>query len=313
MKKTTYLFKIHFLTIFALLSFISYAQSIATYTITFTGTWNPTDHTQGGISFPSSDHWSDLVGATHNADVKFWETGQMATLGVEDVAERGDNDEFLNEVNDAISVGDADQWLQKSFEIPNIATSSATLMNITVSEDFPLLTLITMIAPSPDWFAGIRDVSLRNGGNWESSITIDLFPYDAGTEEGVNYSTSNSATSPQETITSLVNVAPFNDEKVGTISITLQSVLSTDSQNFKNGVSVSPNPSKGLITISNLTNETISSIELYDVIGKQVKNIKFNTSASVIRLNIGDLNAGIYLAKINSDSGNSSTKKLIIN
>lgn len=304
------------LTVFLLVSHISFGQSMATYTITFTGTWNATDHTQGSIMFPSNDHWSNLVGATHNSSITFWEPDQMATLGIEDVAERGDNEEFLNEVNAAITTGTADQWLEESFETPNMATSSSTLMSITVNENFPLLTLVTMIAPSPDWFAGVHDVSLRNGSNWESSINIDLFPYDAGTEDGSNYSGSNPASIPQEDITNITNVNPFNNAKVGTLTITLETVLSTPTNDFKSGISLSPNPSKGMVYLNNSTTEALKNVQVFDVLGKLIKTINTQSrdfgATTKTQLNLTDLNSGIYLMKVNSAKGNSSLKKLII-
>ena len=300
-----------FLSLFFLACFPSYGQSMATYTITFTGTWNATDHSEGGIIFPTNDHWSDLVGATHNSSITFWEAGELASLGIEDVAERGDNAEIFNEVNDAILAGNADQWLQADFDIFD-ALGSATLTTVTVSEDFPLLTLVSMIAPSPDWFTGVRNVSLRNGSNWENNISIDLFPYDAGTEEGTDYNTSNAATNPQGNIMSLVNVAPFNTKKVATLNINLESVLSIPTNDFKTGIKLSPNPTNDKITISNTTSESVDSIEIFDVIGKSVKKVQLKTTSNQTILNLKDLNAGIYLVRISSLQGNSSLKKLII-
>ena len=61
-----------------------------------------------------------------------------------------------------------------------------------------------MIGPSPDWFVGVSGLSLLDGqGEWESLLEVDLFPYDAGTEQGTEFSLSNAATSPQGVITSL--------------------------------------------------------------------------------------------------------------
>ncbi|MEZ4795994.1 MAG: spondin domain-containing protein [Flavobacteriaceae bacterium] len=295
------------------ISGFSFGQSIATYTITFTGNWNDTDHSDNGmIPLPSNDHWSSLVGATHNSNVTFWQPGQMATLGIEDVAERGDNDEFFSEVNAAISDGNANQWLQQSFN-PNHAMGTSTLMNISVSEDFPLLTLVTMIAPSPDWFAGIHGVSLRNGGSWETNLSIDLFPYDAGTEDGTIYDTNNPATTPQENISSLINVPPFNDKKVATMTITLESVLNVPNSDFKSGITLSPNPTSSSISIQNKTSEPIDNLKFYDVIGKLVKSVNVNSTHTKTQLNLEDLNSGIYLVKVTSTKGNSSLKKLVIN
>ena len=72
MKKTT--FKILFLTLFV---GNIYGQSTAIYDITFTSTWNSTDHG----TLPGNAHWSDLVGAKHNSNVTFLEMGAMATTG----------------------------------------------------------------------------------------------------------------------------------------------------------------------------------------------------------------------------------------
>jgi len=311
MKRITKQLKHNFLLFFLLAYFTSYGQSMATYTITFTGTWNSTDHSEGGTMFPTNDHWSDLVGTTHNSSITFWEAGQLASSGIKNVAETGSNSAFDSEVDAAIMAGNANQWLQQTFS-PNNAMGTSTIMSITVSEDFPLLTLVSMIAPSPDWFAGIHGVSLRNGGNWETSINIDLFPYDAGSEEGTNYDTSNASTMPQDNITSLVNVAPFNDKKVATLTITLESVLGTLNNDFKTGIKLSPNPTHGNVTISNATIESIDGIEIFDVIGKSVKKVSLQSTEFKTQIDLRDLNTGIYLVKLNSSKGNSSLKKLVI-
>lgn len=66
-----------------------------------------------------------------------------------------------------------------------------------------------MIAPSPDWFAGIRDVMPITGGLWWKSFDINMFPIDAGTEMGETYSLSNPAESPPLGIMEIdVNTVP---------------------------------------------------------------------------------------------------------
>ena len=59
-------------------------------------------------------------------------------------------------------------------------------------------------------------------GNWQPSLTVDLFPYDAGTEEGTEFSLSNAATSPQGTITSIKGTGKFSNETIATLTFTLQ-------------------------------------------------------------------------------------------
>ena len=59
-----------------------------------------------------------------------------------------------------------------------------------------------MIAPSPDWFLGVRDLSLCNTttGKWEDSAVRGLLPYDAGTDSGTNFTSSDVNTNPRQDI-----------------------------------------------------------------------------------------------------------------
>ena len=57
-----------------------------------------------------------------------------------------------------------------------------------------------MIAPSPDWFMGISNVSLLENNKWVKELTLNVRLYDAGTEEGNVFGYSNPATIPQQPI-----------------------------------------------------------------------------------------------------------------
>ena len=151
------------------------AQSV-TYRVTFEGKWT-TAVTPGGL--PSGAHFSPLIGAVHNDRVSFWSSGGTASAGVESMAEIGGTSALRGEIASAGS--NAHAVLAKS--VPFGGTASATI-EFTVTPDHPLVTLVTMVAPSPDWFVGVSGLSLREGGSWLNSRTVNLFPYDAGTENG---------------------------------------------------------------------------------------------------------------------------------
>ena len=289
-----------------------FGQSNATYEIKFTSVWNAGDH--GAL--PGGAHWSNLIGANHQNADEFLEMGMLASTGIENVAELGSNGAFINEINAQINTGLAEHLINVT-SLSNDATGTITLPQYTFDIDHPFLTLASMIAPSPDWFIAINSFNLREGGNWNegdinNEINIDLFPYDAGTEEGTNYSTSNSATNPHENISNLINNGPFNATKVGTLTITLESVLSISDNDFKSGINVSPNPSKGIVSINNSSTESINNIQVFDVIGKLVKTSVVKSGNSKIELNLQELNSGIYLIKVNSTEGKSSIKKLVL-
>ena len=77
-------------------------------------------------------------------------------------------------------------------------TTNETIPNIKVNSRYPLVSFIAMIAPSPDWFHGVHDLNLCNTwtGKWRNRVVRKLFPYDAGTDSGVNFTSPNDVTNP---------------------------------------------------------------------------------------------------------------------
>jgi len=304
MKKTTSLIQLSIFLFSLLFSTYSFSQSLATYDILFTSVWNSTDHG----TLPSGPHWSKLVGVNHNDNITFLEMGQTATPGIEDVAERGNNNLFENEVDDRIADGDAEQYINGGSL--GSATGTISINNLEVTEDFPLLTLVSMIAPSPDWMIAINSVNLRENDAWKTSISIDLFPYDAGTDNGTDYESSNS-NNIGGTITSLANVSPFNSQKIGTLTITLKSVLGTNEVSFDNQIKVYPNPSNGKLSIESPVNN-IKSLDIYDTQGVIIKTLTTNSIKSKSLIKLQNLSVGLYFLKFSSVEGYNSTKKIIV-
>ncbi|CAG5115178.1 unnamed protein product, partial [Candidula unifasciata] len=58
----------------------------------------------------------------------------------------------------------------------------------TANKDKHLLSLITMIGPSPDWCLGVSALSMcASNCTWLDSASIDLYPWDAGTDSRRTY------------------------------------------------------------------------------------------------------------------------------
>ena len=283
----------------------TFAQSEATYSVTYNSTWSESTHPHPGGNFPASAHYSKLVGATHNDQVIFLEAGSIASPGIEDVAETGNNTEFFSEVNAAINAGTANLLIDG----PDLGTSTGQIEinNIVTTEDYPLLTLVSMIAPSPDWIVYVNSIDLLDtNGDWEPSITIDLYPYDAGTDSGTDYTSPNQNTNPQEPISSLQGVAPFSNEVMGTLTITLESVLGTSEQQTQR-LRVFPNPTSGLVTIAG--NFGTTSLEVYNVLGAMVMQRELN--AEETQMDISNLPSGVYMFRMTGTDGSSVVKKVI--
>jgi hypothetical protein len=310
------------LLLFFLVSSIAFSQSTATYNIIFESYWEtPAGDPINGIStipIPSSAHWSPIAIATHKTENSIFEMGKLASTGIENIAETGNTTAFQNEI-DANS--DADKYVIGS----GLGFAQGIISkSVTISEDYPLVSLATMIAPSPDWFIGVNSENLRSGNNsinngWKNSYTIDVFPYDAGTEDGNDYSGSNSESNPIVAISSLANSFPFDginsnmSHRIGTV--TFNYVDSTlDLKNIKTleNIKLFPNPTQGIVSISNIKSTNLTSIKVYDVLGKLIKTFSVKQNLNLIKLDLTSLNKGLYLIQMKSFNGVNSTYKLAI-
>ena len=80
-----------------------------------------------------------------------------------------------------------------------------------------------MIGPSPDWFVGVSGLSLLDSSNqWRQNYQVNLFPYDAGTEDGTEFTLSNLATDPQGVITSIRGTGKFSNVRMARLTFTNQ-------------------------------------------------------------------------------------------
>ena len=138
-------------------------------------------------------------------------SGQLASEGIELMAETGGTSALVNEVNSAIASGYAESAIQGG----GVATSpGSTSVEFTVSATYPQVTLVTMVAPSPDWFVGVHNLSLLADGAFVDTLRVDLAVYDAGTDSGVGYTSANIDTAspaPINLLTSQPADAPFQD------------------------------------------------------------------------------------------------------
>ncbi len=176
---------------------------IATFQVTFNGTWSANTHP---ASFPPGPHFSGLIGGTHNDAFVMWQADGLASTGIKDMAELGAKSALSGEVEAAIEAGTAWSVLSGAGINPSPASVSLTFE---AHSDYPLVSLVSMIAPSPDWFVGVSGLELMENGQWLASVTVDLLPYDGGTDSGGIYTSANSATTPPAPIRRLTEI-PFD-------------------------------------------------------------------------------------------------------
>src|SRR5262245_4016497 len=75
------------------------ATPTAQFNVEFDATWSAQTHP---LSFPPGPHFSPLIGGTHNSSIHFWAVGELASQGIQDMAERGRTTPLDLEVQAAI-------------------------------------------------------------------------------------------------------------------------------------------------------------------------------------------------------------------
>jgi hypothetical protein len=94
------------------------------------------------------------------------------------------------------------------------------------------------------------------------------------------------------------------------IEVLLSSALSIDDFEKINTIKIYPNPTKGIFNIS--TENSINSLEMFDLLGRKVFSKNKIDSSQKIEINTEELSNTVYLIKFNTEFG-SITKRLIIN
>ncbi len=170
----------------------------ARYRVTFTSTWSARTHPR---NFPRNPHFSGLVGATHG-DLRIWQSGEAASGGMELMAETGGKSTLLSEIDRLIADGSAHSRLSGG----GLSTSPGTVrLEFTAVSSHPFVTLVSMLAPSPDWFVGVSALALLEDGAWKARVEVPLILYDAGTDDGARFTAANADSNPAQPITALTS------------------------------------------------------------------------------------------------------------
>lgn len=165
--------------------------SEAKYSIEITGKWKSPE-----FAVPGGVHFTTILGMIHNNGVYLWKENFKASLGVENVAESGNPNPILSEIDSAIATGKASSLIAITAPAPTGITRS----NIYCNSNYSYISFETMIAPTPDWFTGISGFNLFENKKWISDTTINLYAFDAGTEDGDVFGYYNPETMPQQNI-----------------------------------------------------------------------------------------------------------------
>jgi len=169
------------------------------YLCVFENQWSASRHPK---HFPTGDaflsvHWTKQILVAHDSSYSMWQEGSFASKGVEKLAELGGVSDIVTELRDhdySYGIG-YDKYVYSQ-------DPTVTFDPLTMTWNRRYISVLSKLAPSPDWFAGFHDFDAvdENTNTWYQQFIIPLFSYDAGTEDGINYDTVNKATDPVQPI-----------------------------------------------------------------------------------------------------------------
>lgn len=163
------------------------------YRVALNIVWTPATHPVTIPPAGTRPHVSPPVLITHGAENDLFARGALASTGIEAMAETGSTGSLVAEMASNSTVA-------RVAVGSSIFGAGATSFDVELSQDANLVSLVTMLAPSPDWFVGVNSVPLFVNGAWLSNLDVDLAAYDAGTDSAPGFVHSNADTSPAQAI-----------------------------------------------------------------------------------------------------------------
>lgn len=151
----------------------------AKYNVQFITMWGADE----SIRHPDNPHTGNMFLITHNDKFKLFEVGKLASKGVSNTSMYGTLDDLFAITNDNENVG-------------NTVTSGVLMapgeVNLTINAEPSkrVMSFVTMVAPSSDWFTGFS-LDLIEDGKWVTKKMIPLYVYVAGTDSNQGFVTEH--------------------------------------------------------------------------------------------------------------------------
>ena len=170
------------------------------YKVTFKGHFSETTHPRD--NFPGNPHFSPVNFAVHTSEYNLFNKFSFSTPGMKNVAETGNPRDMQAELQQVANLGVIKEFGRTS---PFDGLEEVSF-ELTATKTHYHISMVSMIAPSPDWIVGINKLSLKANGYFIDKLEVPLFALDAGTDSGEDYTSRNKQTVPAQPITKLESV-----------------------------------------------------------------------------------------------------------
>lgn len=99
-----------------------------------------------------------------------------------------------------------------------------------------------------------------------------------------------------------------NSDIIGIDSFSVDRPTAANQDFFSSNFSLSPNPVKDIFTVNAKNNIAIQNIKVVDINGRIVNELNNINSSDAMQVNIGELNAGVYFVKVQTELGIGTSK-----
>jgi len=163
---------------------------LVVYRLSLSTNWDEKTFPKQFPQWRPNAQWSKTVGFSHSSLSPLFSIGSTVSEGVRQFAETGATDTLDQE---AANITFLDTIISPPIEQGVGETST----NIFVDTNHTMVSVMTKIVPSPDWFIGLDSVDLCSQGAFRQSVNIEASPLDAGTDNGFTFTSPNWATEPR--------------------------------------------------------------------------------------------------------------------
>ncbi len=165
----------------------------ARYRVRMHAPWSQLQH---GTFYPAGAHLSPMVAWAHRLKNTVFATGTLASDGMEIMAETGATKTLAGELQELGKEGRLHNYnIGKRIDAPGEDS-----VIIVLSNTAPFASVVSMIAPSPDWFIAAHNVRLFENNQWVKKSSVPAVLYDSGTDSGTTFTAKDADTAPPEPI-----------------------------------------------------------------------------------------------------------------
>ena len=207
-----------------------------------------------------------------------------------------------------------------------------SLMTLKIDKNSTTSTVsVTLTGPSDRWFGiGFNSLSMANGTDclYYSTSLVDsvITGRSAPTTDASNeWTVSSTVSGTTRTLVLTRNFVGgtgdyafvYNDNNLNIIwaygsglALSQHDTRGSSALGFTLGsedfaslakITIAPNPSNGIVTISKNNQTTVSKITVFDINGKVIKEINSELNLEVIQIDISKYSSGVYFVEISND------------